>query len=427
VPGSKSYTNRALYLSGLADGTSNLEGALFSDDTLHMVGALRELGITVHTSSGLRRLTVDGCGGRIPNAQARLSVGNAGTAVRFLTALTCLGHGTYEIDGNDAMRTRPMGPMLAALRALGGDVVSAAGNDCPPIRVAASGLAGGEATLSGSVSSQYTSALLMCAPYTDRGMTLTLEGELVSKPYLDMTVQAMGAFGVEVFGDPSRGYRVEGGQRYRATSYAVEPDASAASYFFAAAAITRGRVIVSGLGKSSLQGDLGFVRILERMGCRVRQTETETEVTGVAELSGVEVDMRDLSDTAQTLAAVAPFARSPTRITGIGFIRRKETDRIAAVVRELNRLGISALEEPDGIYIPPGEVRPARVETYDDHRMAMSFAVMGLRSPGITVADPHCVGKTFPDFFQVLDSLTVGGNASMWPRPLDDDLTEDGE
>jgi 3-phosphoshikimate 1-carboxyvinyltransferase len=234
---------------------------------------------------------------------------------------------------------------------------------------------------------------------------LDVEGELVSKPYLDVTAQAMKAFGATMTHDQFRRFEVAPGA-YAATEYEVEPDASAASYFFAAAALTGGRVVVQGLGGRSLQGDLDFVRLLERMGCQVRQTDSETEVIGPAQLAGIEADMSSMSDTAQTIAAIAPFAQTPTRITGIGFIRRKETNRVAAVVTELRRLGIRAEEESDGFIVHPGKPRPGRVETYDDHRMAMSFSVLGLAAHGIDILNPGCVSKTFPHYFTELEKLT---------------------
>lgn len=407
-PGSKSYTNRALVLAALARGESVLDGALFSDDTEHMAAALRALGLRVVASPGEARFSVTGGGGTVPQPRAKVFVNNAGTAARFVTAMLALGQGTYELDGNAAMRTRPIQPLLDALAVLGGDAVSLSGNGCPPIRVNGAGLEGGTARLPGGVSSQYFSALLMVAPYARRGITLEVDGELVSKPYMLMTAQAMGAFGVELERDGFRQFRVAPGPGYTGTRYDVEPDASAASYFFAAAAITGGRAVVRGLGTGSLQGDLGFVRVLERMGCRVRQTVSETEVIAPeGPLRGIEVDMADLSDTAQTLAAVAPFADGPTRVTGIGFIRRKETNRVAAVVNELSRLGVRAEEEPDGFVVHPGPVRPARIETYDDHRMAMSFALIGLRARGVEILNPRCVAKTFPDYFQALASFTA--------------------
>jgi 3-phosphoshikimate 1-carboxyvinyltransferase len=248
---------------------------------------------------------------------------------------------------------------------------------------------------------------MMAAPVMRDGLILDIEGELVSRPYLEMTAQTMRDFGAELVRDGERSFRIAGGQHYLGRHYAIEPDASAASYFFAAAAITGGRVRVLNLGTRSLQGDRNLAHILARMGCRVTEGETFTEVQGAAPgaLIGVEVDMADLSDVAQTLAVVAPFASSPTRVTGIGFIRKKETDRVGAVVRELNRLGVTAQEEADGFVIQPGVPQPGEVETYDDHRMAMSFALLGLVRPGIVIKDPGCVSKTFPNYFDVLETL----------------------
>ena len=407
-PGSKSYTNRALVLAALAEGSSLLTGALFSDDPRYMTGALRDLGFEIDADETAKTVRVTGGAGRVPRAKAKVFIGNAGTAARFLPPLMALGplegEGVYEVDGTPAMRKRPAGPLLMALNALGAHASSLEHTDCPPLRIASRGLNGGSLRLRGDLSSQYFTGLLMSAPYMRDGLTLEVEGDLVSKPYLEITAQTMAEFGVQLEIDRFERFRVEPG-KYTATTYAVEPDASAASYFFAAAAVTGGRVTVPGLGTHSLQGDLGFVRVLEQMGCTVNMTATQTELIGTNELRGVEVNMADISDTAQTLAAVAPFASSPTRINGIGFIRRKETDRVGAMVRELNRLGIHALEEEDGLLIHPGQPKPARVETYDDHRMAMSFAVIGLRAPGVTILDPGCTSKTFPEYFQVLEGL----------------------
>jgi 3-phosphoshikimate 1-carboxyvinyltransferase len=403
-PGSKSYTNRALVLAALARGTSTLDGALFSDDTLHMARGIEALGMRVVLDAAGKRFEVTGGAGTLGVSHASVYVGNSGTTARFLAPVMALGTGRFELDGNDAMRKRPIGPLLAALTSLGANAVSVGGNGCPPIRVESSGLEGGTARMPGGVSSQYFSALLMVAPCTRRGIVLEVDGDLVSKPYIEVTEQAMNAFGGAMRRDGFRRFEVAPGQ-YSATAYAVEPDASAASYFFAAAAVTAGTVLVPGLGTRSLQGDVGFVKLLEKMGCVVRQTETETEVTGPRKLVGIEADMSNLSDTAQTLAAIAPFARGPTRVTGIGFIRRKETDRVGAVVRELVRMGIDAKEESDGFVIQPGTPKAADIETYDDHRMAMSFAITGLVAPGIRIRQPGCVSKTFHDFFDVLGRL----------------------
>jgi 3-phosphoshikimate 1-carboxyvinyltransferase len=404
-PGSKSYTNRALLLAGLARGTSTLTGALFSDDTMHMARGLEALGFAVRGDEAARTFTVTGGSGQIPSSRASIFVGNSGTTARFLTPMTALGVGSYELDGDQAMRVRPIQPLLEAMTSLGARVSSVHRNGCLPLRVEGGGFEGGTAKMPGSISSQFFSALLMVGPALRRGIVLEVQGELVSKPYLEITAQAMSSFGVTMTHDEFRRFEVPAGS-YVATRYDIEPDASAASYFFAAAAVTGGRVVVSGLGSRSLQGDLAFVRLLERMGCRIRQTATETEVVGPAKLAGIEADMASMSDTAQTLAAIAPFASSPTRITKIGFIRKKETNRIAAVVNELRKLGIRAEEESDGLVVYPGAPRGGRVETYEDHRMAMSFSVLGLGAHGIDILNPACVSKTFPEYFRELEKLT---------------------
>jgi 3-phosphoshikimate 1-carboxyvinyltransferase len=291
-----------------------------------------------------------------------------------------------------------MGPLVEALRSLGGDVYEMGEPDSLPLRIGG-GAQGGAVDLPGHVSSQFLSGLLLAGPLFPDGVDIRLTSPLVSVPYVSMTRAVMAAFGVNVTAT-----RVLAGS-YRATDYQIEPDASAASYFFAAAAITGGRVTVEGLGTALLQGDLAFVDLLEQMGAEVTRGETSTTVTGTGELHGVEADLADLSDTAQTLAAVAVFADSPTTLTGIGFIRRKETDRLANTVRELVRCGIGATEDSDGFSIRPGAPKPATIETYDDHRMAMSFALLGLRASGIEIADPGCVAKTYPRFFDDLDQL----------------------
>jgi 3-phosphoshikimate 1-carboxyvinyltransferase len=404
-PGSKSYTNRALPIAALASGESVITGALFSDDTKYMAQALRQLGVEVLEDEADHRFTVRGTGGRLQGSSAPLFIGNSGTSARFLAPLVALGSSEYVIDGIEAMRQRPIQPLTDALNRLGSSVESIQGTGCPPIRIRANGVRGGTIRIRGDLSSQYLSGLLMSAPYFEHGLELEVEGDLVSKPYLEVTGQTMQAFGVPLEMQGFERFKVAPG-RYKPTAYLVEPDASAASYLFAAAAITGGRMVVPGLGSSSLQGDLQFVRVLERMGCMVRMTETETEVIGTETLRGLEeVDMSQISDTAQTLAAVAVFADRPTRVTGIGFIRRKETDRVGAVVRELQRLGINAIEEEDGFIVHPGTVKPANVETYDDHRMAMSFALIGLVQPGVTILDPKCTSKTFPNYWDVLEEL----------------------
>jgi 3-phosphoshikimate 1-carboxyvinyltransferase len=407
VPGSKSITNRALVCAALARGQSRLVGALFSDDTEAMVGCLRSLGIVVRTDEAAALIEVEGVAGSVPTGPASLDVRQSGTTARFVAPLVALGRGAYHIDAAAPMRRRPMGELFDSLAALGCEIDAEhdpEGRPVLPVTVLTGGVNGGRIDVRGDVSSQFLSGLLLASPYMHDGLDVAVTSELVSKPYVDLTLDVMAAFGAPVVRDGYRSFRVAP-TGYVGQSYRIEPDASAASYFFAAAAVVGGRVRVEGLTRRSRQGDVAFVDALARMGATVHADDTGIEVTGTGALHGIEIDMGDCSDTAQTLAAVAVFADSPTRITGIGFIRAKETDRIAAVVTELARLGIRADEELDGLVIHPGPPQPGVVRTYDDHRMAMSFAIVGLRAPGIEIADPGCVAKTFPGFWAVLDGL----------------------
>ncbi len=399
VPGSKSLTNRALLIAALAAGRSVLTGALASDDTRYMAGALRALGIVVEqddTADGAR-FTIVGQGGHFPAREATLFIGASGTAARFLTAALPLGRGRYVLDGVPRIRERPIAPLLTALRQLGANIYGQEGNDSPPIVAEAHGLPGELCSVRGDLSSQFLSALLMVGPYTGGGLTVQVEGELVSRPYIGITTAIMRDFGIATIEDGDR-FLVPPGV-YTARDYAIEPDATAASYFYAAAALTGGVVRVAGLGRGAVQGDIAFVDVLERMGCVVERGDDAIVVRGPAQLRGIDVDMGDISDTAQTLAAIAPFADGPVTMRGLAHARLKETDRVAAVVTELRRLGCRVDEHPDGMTIYPSTLHGGTVATYDDHRMAMSFALTGLRVPGINIADPGCVAKTFPDYF----------------------------
>jgi 3-phosphoshikimate 1-carboxyvinyltransferase len=411
LPGSKSYTNRALPIAALAEGESTLRGVLDSDDTRHMVYALRQLGFRVDVDRDSATAYVKGCGGSIPQSSAELFLGNSGTSVRFLTAMTVLGNGTYVIDGTERMRERPLLPLIDGLASVGVDVRSEAGNGCPPVIVRAGGLPGGSIVMRGDVSSQYFSALAMVLPYARDPLDVLVDGDLVSKPYIDMTASTMGAFGVTLHHDDYRRLWVTEGQRYQPREYMVEPDASAASYFFALAAIGGGTITVEQLPPTSAQGDLRFVDVLERMGCTVERSRSEVTVTGPPQLRGIDVDMSDISDTVQTLAAIAPFADSPVAIRKVKHIRYKETDRISALVTELRRMGVGVDEVDDGLTIYPAEPRPATIHTYDDHRMAMSFGIAGARIPGLSIADPACVNKTVPAFWELLFPL-LGAQAA---------------
>ncbi|WP_145370172.1 3-phosphoshikimate 1-carboxyvinyltransferase [Maioricimonas rarisocia] len=402
-PGSKSLTNRALIVAALARGASELTGVLDSQDTRVMVESLRRLGIELEHDAAACTIDLTGCAGRPAVDHAELWLENSGTSIRFLTALCTLGDGRFRLDGNTRMRERPIGPLVEALRQLDVDIVCELGTDCPPVQIAASGLPGGTLSVGGNLSSQYLSALLMAAPCAKAAINLKVDGTLVSRPYVDMTLEVMRAFGARVE-EPEPGDFILPPGGYQGRSYDIEPDASAASYFFAAAAITGGEVTVEGLSRDALQGDVGFVDVLVQMGCEARWEADSITLVGKP-LRGVDVDMNAISDTAQTLAAVAPFASGPTRIRNVAHMRHKETDRVAAVVNELRRLGLEADEHEDGLTIHPGPMQPADIETYDDHRMAMSFALVGLRHPGVGIKDPGCTVKTYPDFFDDLEGL----------------------
>lgn len=411
VPGSKSITNRALALAALADGPTTLTNALFAEDTERMMDCLRALGFVIEDSSEKKQITVWGRGA-IPAKDASLFVGNSGTTARFITPVAALGQGTFTVDGVARMRERPMGDLIRALRQLGVDIESLRANDCPPLRMNARGLQGGACTMRSDTSSQFLSGLLLASPCANGVETrIHLEGPILSAPYIDITTAMMRHFGgvVQVSGE-GRDFTVPGHQPYRSPGhYAIEPDASAASYFFAAAAITGGRVRVPGIGQNALQGDAAFVTVLEAMGCTVTRGDNFLEVAGTGDLHGITVDMNAISDTVMTLAAVAPFASSPTVIENVAHIRHKETDRLAAVATELQRLGVRVEERAEGITIyPASKIIPATVQTYDDHRMAMAFALVGLRASGVVIADPKCVAKTFPDYFDRLQDLVAG-------------------
>ncbi|MBN2582020.1 MAG: 3-phosphoshikimate 1-carboxyvinyltransferase [Planctomycetes bacterium] len=404
--GSKSLTNRALVAAGLASGRSVLEGCLASDDTRYMAAAWRQLGATVDWDEPSGRITIAGTAGRIAPGPQDLFVGNAGTAMRFMTAVVATGQGRYRLDGVSRMRERPIEDLLVALRALGASAVSETGNKCPPVIVQAGGLGGGQVTVSGRISSQYLSGLLLAAPYAARDVEIMIDGRLVSKPYADMTCRLMADFGVEVENEEYRRFYVAAPSRYTARAYAVEPDATAATYFWAAAAMTGGSVTVEGLTADSAQGDVGFVRVLEQMGCRIESSPDGLTVHGPERLRGVTVDLNAMPDTALTLAVAALAAEGPTEILNVANLRVKETDRLAALAAELRKFGAEVDEAEDRLTIrPPAALRGADVATYDDHRMAMSFALAGLKVAGVRISGAECVNKTFPDYFVRLRGL----------------------
>ncbi len=419
VPGSKSLTNRALLCAALADGTSTIDNALVADDSLAMREALAALGARFDGDDDAGRVTVTGTAGRLRPGPIELHLRLSGTTSRFLLPVVAtFGRGAYRIDGGGPLRNRPMGPVLDGVVALGAAVEEHGAPGHLPVTVSTPGRpAGGGVAVAGDTSSQYLSGLLLAGPGARDGLRLTVTTPLVSRPFVDLTVDVMGAFGVAVSheGDDPGGGPVltVPAADYRATGFRVEPDASAASYLLAAAALVGGRVTVAGLGAATRQGDAHFADLLEAMGAEVTRTPDTTTVVGrPGPLRSLgEIDMVDMPDMAQTMAAVAVFADAPTRVRGVALIRGHETDRIAAVVGELRRAGIRADEHHDGFVVHPGSPRPARIETYDDHRMAMSFALLGLRAPGIEIADPGCVAKTFPGFWGVLDELRASGPA----------------
>jgi len=417
VPGSKSLTNRALLIASLAKGTSRLTHALFSDDSRYFAKSLQSLGFDVQLDPSNFEMTIMGLGGRIPAKKAELFIGNAGTAARFLSAFLTLGSGEYILDGEPRMRERPIGDLVASLTQLGAVIKplnispssftrSAHPSVCPPVKITASGLPGGKTEITGDTSSQFLSALLMVAPYAQNPIEVSLSTDLNSKPYVDMTIAMMKDFGVEIERRAYSQFAIHPAFYLPVSTYAIESDASAASYFFAAPAICGGTVRVENISRRSVQGDIAFLDVLKQMGCRIAEGGNFIEVTGADSFRGVDVDLRDIPDTAQTLAVVAPFASSPTRIRGIASARVKETDRVSATCIELARLGVRVEEHEDGMTIYPCQsFNPARIHTYNDHRMAMAFALIGLRADGVTIENPACVSKTFPNYFEVLDQL----------------------
>ncbi|MFO0846317.1 MAG: 3-phosphoshikimate 1-carboxyvinyltransferase [Gemmataceae bacterium] len=409
-PGSKSITNRALVLAALSSvrRPQLLTGCLRSEDTEVCIAALRKLGYEVEAdwAGPLSAVSVfRGDRPVVPAPEADLSVGNSGTTMRFLTAMLALGHGRYRLDGVPRMRERPIADLLEALGQLGVQARSERGNGCPPVVIDGGSWRGGKVRVRGDVSSQFLSGLLMAAPFAPAATTFEVVGPLVSQPYVEMTCRMMHDW--RLVTTSSSPHVVPGGQPADGLpngAYAVEPDASAASYFFAAAAITGGRVTVPGLSAHGLQGDVRFVDVLERMGCAVERSADAITVQG-GELTGTDVGMNDISDTVMTLGAVALFAKGPTTIRNVAHIRHKETDRLAALATELRRVGADVEEFDDGLTITPRPLRGTTIRTYDDHRMAMSLALVGLLVPGVVISDPGCVAKTYPGFFADLEKL----------------------
>lgn len=409
LPGSKSLSNRVLLLAMLSEGETFIENLLDSDDVRRMIDALAKLKISFEEDRPGKKIRIQGKGGRIPVDKAELFLGNAGTAIRPLTAALTLGHGRFVLDGIERMRERPIQDLLDGLNQLGAQVRSINNSGCPPVEIIANGLPGGVTKLSGAISSQYLSAILLTSPYAQTPVEIRIKDHLVSIPYVEMTIRLMNRFGVNVdVSEDFKSFHINAPQNYKSPkTYFVEGDASSASYFLAGAAITGGTVTVIGCGTDSLQGDAQFAKIMEMMGAEVQWKANQITVRGSGNLKGIDVDMNEMPDAAMTLAVAALFAKGTTAIRNIYNWRLKETERLKAVSSELKKLGATVEEGEDYIIIePPEKLLSAEIATYDDHRMAMAFSLAACGEVPITILDPSCVSKTFPDYFDQLSKLT---------------------
>jgi 3-phosphoshikimate 1-carboxyvinyltransferase len=402
VPGSKSYTHRTLIAAALSNGICRVDNALRSEDTLLTLQALEQLGVAVDDQT--RQIVLHGRNGRFAAVTRPIDFRNSGTSMRLFGGLVVLGQGPYTLTGTRRMCERPMQALLNSLIQLGVPAHSLSSNGCPPVIIVGGQCQGGHTTIDCSVSSQYLSALLLIAPCLPRGLTVEVIQGPVSKPYIDMTVDIMNSFGVSLTRDGYTYFQVTGGQKYQAGEYGVEPDGSNAGYFWAAAAVTGSRVKVGGVTTASRQGDVGLVNVLEQMGCRVDRENDGIAVTG-GRLAAVTVDMGHMPDVVPTLAVVAAFARGTTVIRNVAHLRAKECDRLAAVSRELAKMGIETRALDNELHIVGGRPKGAEIETYDDHRMAMSFAVAGLKVPEVHIQNPDCVAKSFPNYWEVFEQL----------------------
>jgi len=401
VPGSKSTTNRALICASLAKGESLIRNASDSEDTSLMANGLNQLGVLVRKNGDA--LIVTGTGGRLYAPKFPIPVGNAGTTLRFLISLAALAQGNVAFEGSRRMAERPINDLLDALRMLG--VEAKVQESLSLYNVQGGSLPGGIARLSGEKSSQFISSLLMVSPYSERDVTIEVEGDLASRPYVDITMDVMLRFGAHVQHADYRRFNVAAGQRYAPGEFDVEPDASGASYFLAAAAICGGEIMVEGLRSNSLQGDVHFLRVLQQMGCDVSEDGDGVRLRSTGRLEGVEIDMNAMPDVVPTLAVTALFGRGVTRILNVGHLRHKESDRLGALATELRKLGACVTVLGDDLEIEPAQLRGALLDTYDDHRLAMSFALAGLRVPGVKIENPDCVKKSFPTFWKEFEKL----------------------
>lgn len=406
LPGSKSVSNRALLLAALAHGKTTLTNLLHSDDISHMLTSLKALGVEFTLQGNGTRCTVRGCDKPFSGEDLELYLGNAGTAMRPLCAALCLGRGTFKLTGEERMEERPIGDLVDALRQAGADITYLKNEGYPPLLVRGTGLKGGKISIDGSVSSQFLTAFLMAAPLAKQQSLISIAGDLVSKPYIDITLKMMQRFGVEVDNHDYRSFVITGGQSYTSPgTFLVEGDASSASYFLAAAAIRGGKVRVNGVGLDSMQGDVQFAEVLEKMGAKITWGKEFIEAER-GELHGVDLDMNHIPDAAMTIATTALFAKGPTTIRNVYNWRVKETDRLAAMATELNKVGAEVEEGNDYLTIvPPEKLKHAAIDTYNDHRMAMCFSLVALSNTPVTINDPGCTSKTFPDYFTRFESI----------------------
>ena len=408
LPGSKSLSNRALLLAALAKGTTKITNLLESDDTRHMLNALKQLGIEYTLSGDRTECIVVGNAGPIDSKSfEELFLGNAGTAMRPLCAALCLGEGSYLLTGEPRMKERPIGHLVDALRQAGANINYIETEGYPPVQIDANELSGGNIEIEGAISSQFLTALLLSAPMAKDDMTISILGELVSKPYIDITIHIMKEFGVDVVNDRYKKFTIKGRQTYKAVeSFMVEGDASSASYFLAAAAIKGGSVKVTGIGKKSVQGDVAFAEVLEKMGAKVEWGEDFVSVTK-GELNAVDMDFNHIPDAAMTIATTALFVEGTTTLRNIYNWRVKETDRLFAMATELRKVGAEVEEGEDYLKITaPKVLKHAAIDTYDDHRMAMCFSLLALDPVSVTINEPECTAKTFPTYFEVLESIS---------------------
>ncbi|MDP4146493.1 MAG: 3-phosphoshikimate 1-carboxyvinyltransferase [Bacillota bacterium] len=409
VPGSKSITNRALMLAALSDGKCTLNGVLFSDDSRAFLSCLIDLGFEVIIEEDKKRVTIYGLAGNIPNRNAEINVRSAGTAARFLTTMLAFAGGNYTLNSSEQMKKRPMEPLLSILRQSGVSIHCLEEEGHFPFRLSSNGVTIEEIAIDTNISSQFASSLLMAGILLPKGLRIQMLGNRVKGAYIRTTLSMMEQFGIKFTQDGSI-YTVPNGCHYNVETYNIEPDVSGACYFYAMAPLLGASVLVKNVHYNSIQGDIKFLDVLEQLGCVTEDTEQGIRVSGVNNgiFNGITIDMNNFSDQTMTLAVLAPFANSPTTIENISHIRHQETDRINAILQELTKLGIQCEEvkEQKGIRIYPGIIHPETIETYEDHRMAMAFTLIGLRVGGIKISNPNCCAKTFENYFKLIDKIT---------------------